>query len=56
MATNLSLGDNLSFRKSGQASVVQQLDSAIKKLPNSVMDIDETFRRENDLRKGIRKT
>ena len=43
MATNLSLADNLSFRKTGQASVVQKLDSAIKKLLNSVMDMSETF-------------
>jgi len=50
MATSLSLGDNLSFRKSGQASVVQRLDSAIKKLLKSVMDISETVRREKDKR------
>ena len=52
MATNLSLADNLSFRKSGQASVVQKLDRAIKKLLSSIMDMGETFRREIHKRKG----
>ena len=52
MATNLSRADNLSFRESGQASVVQKLDSAIKKLLSSVMGMGETFKREIDKRKG----
>ena len=51
MATSLSLADSLSFRKSGQASVVQKLDRAIKTLLSSIMDMGETFRREIDKRK-----